>query len=208
MTYNVLDIPLETVLVEPFRGNSQVDLDKFEVATLEIYGPDGVEITETHGSVATIGLDEVYITPPSVSIFTEPGRYEYRVTLTHSTETQRERLNPVFIIVEDEDGWSTLDAARNGWPDAEALDDVTLWELLQVARHQVLEYARHIPDGDVIPLSYVRAQVMQSRNILNAARVDAAAGGDGEGSFMLRPYPLDWTIKQLVRPRAGKPVVF
>ncbi len=53
-----------------------------------------------------------------------------------------------------------------------------------------------------IPESYRWAQLQHARNIWNATNVNPSAGYgmDEPGSFMIRPFPLDWAIKQRLRP--------
>jgi hypothetical protein len=48
---------------------------------------------------------------------------------------------------------------------------------------------------------------MQARNQWNAAKVDPANGGLGDESFIVTPHPLDWMIKQILRPATAIPVV-
>lgn len=51
-----------------------------------------------------------------------------------------------------------------------------------------------------MPDAYRLAQAMQAANVYNAAL--AAPGGDLDGgSFGLVAHPLDWQVKQLLRPR-------
>lgn len=53
--------------------------------------------------------------------------------------------------------------------------------------------------GNGIPTNYRLAQMMHTRNLWNAARVgvDGSAGGD---TFEITPRPLDWHVKQVLRP--------
>jgi len=64
------------------------------------------------------------------------------------------------------------------------------------------------PDNvEDIPARYALGQFLQAKNMWNAGRVDASGGlGDGEG-FVMRPTPLDWHIKQVLRPKRGAPRV-
>lgn len=122
-------------------------------------------------------------------------------------------------------GWHTLDTARDQWRDAPS-DDDTLQQLLDVARHQVTAYAPTYtgepgtstlaaPDpttgalqpvtAATVPADYRLAQLMQARNIWNAGRVDPASGGLGDDSFIMRPFPLDWMVKQIIRPKRALP---
>lgn len=110
--------------------------------------------------------------------------------------------------------WHTAESARDQWADAPgtpADDPDVLEELLDVAREQVEAYAPNLPPaaegGPVsIPITYRYAQLMQARNIWNAALV--SPGGEmGEGDFAITPHPLDWTVKQMIRPKRATPVV-
>lgn len=105
--------------------------------------------------------------------------------------------------------WHDITTARDEWVDA-PLDDDVLTELLEVSQQQVLAYAPALPVTDPpttdIPVNYRYGQLEQAKNLWNAARVDAS-GGDGDGSFVMRPHPLDWIIKQILRPRRAVPRV-
>lgn len=116
--------------------------------------------------------------------------------------------------------WHTLESARDQWVDA-PLDDATLSELLEVARDAVLAYAPTLDDSllvdedgyvtpvvpDEVPTSYRHAQLMQARNVWNASYASPTGDLDG-GSYSLTTFPLDWQVKQLLRPRSvfGGPV--
>lgn len=107
--------------------------------------------------------------------------------------------------------WHDVESARDRWVDA-PLDDDQLQELLDVAQGQVIAYAPALPEPEEgenldIPAHYRTGQLMQARNIWNAQKVDAASGGMGEDTFVARPHPLDWMVKQVLRPRRGVPHV-
>jgi hypothetical protein len=106
--------------------------------------------------------------------------------------------------------WHDVESARDQWIDAD-LDDDVLEELLEVAKQQVIAYAPALPEpaeGEEldVPVNYRYGQLEQAKNLWNAARVDAS-GGDGDGTFVMRPHPLDWIIKQILRPRRAVPRV-
>lgn len=101
--------------------------------------------------------------------------------------------------------WHTLESARDQWADA-PLDDESLSELLEVAKVAVLAYAPALPptDPEDIPVSYRVAQLMQARNVWNSGQANPG-GGDGFdniGYGLTTKHPLDWQIKQLLRPRS------
>jgi hypothetical protein len=102
--------------------------------------------------------------------------------------------------------WHTLDTAREAWTDAPYEDD-ELQELLDVARVQCLTYAPGEPTSQMVPLRYRMAQLMQARNLWNASRQDPGGEIGGEG-FAVRVFPMDWAVKNLLRPKSAVPVMF
>ena len=104
--------------------------------------------------------------------------------------------------------WYDEESALEDWPDAYSIDDTgTLTVYLEVAKSQVLAYAPALTEDALIPEAYAVAQLMQARNIWNASKV-SPSGDIGEGSYAVTPHPLDWMVKQLLRPRRGVPVIF
>ena len=94
------------------------------------------------------------------------------------------------------------------WEDADHIPDATLEVLLEVARDAVLAFAPALPDDYPVgqcPAAYQLAHLMQTRNLWNAVEVDSD-GDLGGGDFTVRPVPLDWIIKQVLRPRTAVPV--
>ena len=90
------------------------------------------------------------------------------------------------------------------WPDAPDDTDGVLTIYLDAARDACSAYAPALqPDegGAVdVPHNYRLAQMMQAANLWNAAQ--ASPGGDLDGGgFGLTTHPLDWQVKQLLRPR-------
>lgn len=205
MAYYPGDIPSEDLVIEPARNGLAIDLTPFNDVEVDLYDPTGT-IVSSSGFTGIIDVDQVVIEWPSEAVLTEPGVYELRITLVHTPATVRERLAPLYIVVQDEsDGWHTHDSARAQWSDAPA-DDRTLYELLHVARHAVVEYAPALAEGEAIPLNYVNAQLMQARNVWNSSRVDSS-GELGDDTFTSKPFPLDWEVKQILRPKRGIPWV-
>lgn len=94
------------------------------------------------------------------------------------------------------------------WADAPISNAELCEYIVNTARLQVLEYAPAPVEGGPTdpPFNYVLAQLQQARNLWNAGRVtgEGEVGADG---FVFRPYPLDKTIKQMIRPIAGFSVV-
>lgn len=194
------DVPEEPFTIEP---PEDIDLDNFDGVVAYFVKPDATEITAAN---ATLTDDSVLVDFEEGAIFTEPGLWSLIVTLM--SDTALRRLPAIRFVVQVDDGWHTLDSAREQWRDSVDIEDDQLWELLEVAKHQCLEYAPAIAVGAAVPISYRKAQLMQARNVWNAARVDPSSGAIGDDSFALTPFPLDWTIKQVLRPKRAVPVVF
>lgn len=108
-------------------------------------------------------------------------------------------------------GWISIDEARDWWRDAPH-DDEYLQMLLDVAGQQVLAYGPYavriaIEEGLAVPNHYRVAQLAQTRNIWNASKLDPSGTIGGDPGFSFTPFPLDWTIKQIIRPKTAKPVL-
>lgn len=76
--------------------------------------------------------------------------------------------------------------------------------VLAVARKQCEEFAPALAEDAPVPDNYVAAQVLQTRALVRAGVTGSGdqAGGYGETVVV---YPLDWTVKALLRPRRGRP---
>lgn len=205
MGYYVGDIPAQPLVIEPARNEEPLDLAPYAIAEVELYGPDNQPVV-TEGFTGTIDADTVIVEWPGTSPFPVAGIYQLRITLRDLDLTVRERVQPVQLVADIEDGWHTLDTARDAWRGA-PLYDAWLYEILWAARDQVIAYAPKLADGVVPPPNYRHAQILQARNLWNAGKVDPASGGIGEDSFIMRPYPLDWIIKQILRPKTAVPVI-
>ena len=102
--------------------------------------------------------------------------------------------------------WHDIDSIRIAWSDADQIEDALLGELLEVARDAVVAYAPALAEDAVLPTSYRLGQMLHTKNLWNAARVgaDGSIGGD---TFEIQPRPLDWHVKQVLRPAQGLPKV-
>lgn len=132
----------------------------------------------------------------TVDQFRDAGTMSWPLVLTDGSG-KRESVEAVLVIVEDPaDGWHTLATARREWDDAPD-SDVTLYELLDVARVACLSFA---PSIDPAPTHYRKGQLMQARAIWTASR---ATNGDrmGDENFGVTVFPLDWNVKQTLRPK-------
>ena len=192
------DVPAVPLVVElPDDGHA------WTAATATMTRPDGT----TAAASATLDLPalEVEVIPPGP--LTISGVHSVAVILTDAG-SGTSRLPRIRFVVEDEaSGWHTIASANEEWSDAEHIAEPVLFELLDTARGDVLAYASVLAEDAPVPVRYRKGQIMQARNTWNAARVDPATGGDGEESFIIRPFPLDWAIRQVLRPRTGIPVI-
>lgn len=74
---------------------------------------------------------------------------------------------------------------------------------LHVAAIECARYAPTLPDDAPVPENWVAAQVLQCRAL---ARAGIVGSGDQSGGYgeAVAVFPLDWTVKQLLRPRKGR----
>lgn len=104
-------------------------------------------------------------------------------------------------------GWYTAEEAREDWRDAAQLTDDDLQAYLDAAQDAVWAYGRNLtlPDDEpvptAIPAGWRKAHLLQTRNSWNTSKTDPA-GFVGSGEFEVRPFPMDWMVKQLIRPLA------
>ncbi|UOE43742.1 hypothetical protein [Agromyces larvae] len=198
MAFYIGDAPAQPFVIEP---PDTIDLDEFDTVTAVLVDPAGG--TETMESLfdEEAGAILVDIDAP----LNLEGIYRLRLVLDGDGGVRM--LPEIRLVVQDPDSkWHTLDTARAEWADAEHLADPVLYELLEVAKGEVLEFAPALAEDAPVPIRYRKGQLMQARNILNAAGVDPSTGDDGAGSFVIRPFPLDWQVKQTLRPKHGIPV--
>ena len=99
--------------------------------------------------------------------------------------------------------WATLEQARQDWADAQHLPDPVLVQLLEDSTEACREFAPDLPVDSPVPPGYGRAVVLQARELWSAAQRDGdVIGGD---DFPVRVRPLIASVRQLLRPRRGKP---
>lgn len=198
------DSPAEDLVVTPARAGIAVDVAPFDSVSVVFRDPLG-EIVESSGFLADFDEDgDVVVEWPTESVLEVAGVYELGLVL-ESSSGFRETLSPVRIIVQDNDGWHNLDSARDNWADAPTNDDI-LWDLLGVARNDVEEYAPILAEGQRPPVNYRKGQIGHARNIWNASEV-SSSGNIGLDGYAIQPKPLDWSIKQTLRPKNVRPLV-
>lgn len=89
------------------------------------------------------------------------------------------------------------------WPGAEDYPE-GLGLPLYVAAIQCARFAPTLAEAAPVPENWVAAQVLQTRALVRAGIVgdNDRAGGYEE---TVTVFPMDWTVKALLRPRRGKP---
>jgi hypothetical protein len=109
------------------------------------------------------------------------------------------QCEPFKFVVQEINGWLSLEMARAQWADA-PLDDVFLAQILDAAKLQCIAYAPALAAGALVPVNYLHAQLMQARALYQSviANQQDNVGVDG---FQVRVFPLDFTIRALLRPK-------
>jgi hypothetical protein len=201
MAYYVGDIPAAPVVIEPAREGENIDLTPFNVedTIITLLDFDGAEIDATFTATFTEGGD-VEIGWPASSPFATASLYRLNVTLIGAGA--RERLAPVYLVVQDDDTeWHNVDSLRTSWDAARQINDARLYQLLTLAKKQVTEYG-WTDNGDP-----KEGQYMHARDLYNAGLRDAGSGDIGSGEFVITARPLDWMTKQVLRPKSPLPAV-
>ena len=203
MAYYTGDIPAEDIVIEPAQNGDPTDLTPFETAAeVIVRAPDGT-LVDSPARVPRNSTPpgQVVIEWPTDTALDQAGVYTMAVTLV-TEDGGRMRLPSVYLVAQFEDGWYSLDQAREDWLDAPSSDG-RLFQLLALAQEQVLEFAPALVAGAPVPPRYKAGQLDQARNLWNSGKVDPASGAMGDDSFVLRPYPLDWMVKQGCAPSAA-----
>ncbi|TDW50994.1 hypothetical protein EDF52_10282 [Curtobacterium sp. PhB42] len=174
------------------------DFDAPEVADIEgastVVSVAGQTLPTAHDGEALTGT-WFDLTLPLV------GEYPVYAVTTLGGRQQRTLLD-TLVVVPAYDEWFNVVTARREWEGAPT-DDGTLHRLLTVARDQVLAYAPDVRPPNSIPERYRSGQLMQARNTHNASVTNGEAQVDA-GGYVVNVRPLDWAVKQLLRPQRAK----
>lgn len=76
---------------------------------------------------------------------------------------------------------------------------------LYVAAIQCERFAPALADNAPVPEHYIAGQVLQTRALVRAGIAGSGDQTGGYGEQTVTVFPLDWTVKQLLRPRRGRP---
>jgi hypothetical protein len=102
--------------------------------------------------------------------------------------------------------WADLEQARALWADAPDGDDL-LGDLLDAAQEICEAYAPALATGAPVPARYTQAVVLQARETWQAMDRDGDVLGF-DGDYAVRVRPLSTSVKSLLRPRKGRPVLW
>ncbi|MEN0101843.1 MAG: hypothetical protein AAGC90_02860 [Curtobacterium sp.] len=130
----------------------------------------------------------------------DPGFYPIYALTTVGERVERSLVD-WLVVVDPADQWHNVATARLEW-DGAPEQDGTLYRLLNTAREQVEAYAPALT-GTEVPERYRAGQMSQARNMFNAAVTAGEVQVDLNGNA-IRPRPLDWAVKQLLRPARAK----
>ena len=129
------------------------------------------------------------------------GVYPVYGVVTKDGRSQR-TLVDALVVVDPDDQWFNVITAREDW-DGAPEQDGTLHRLLNLAREQIEAYAPAVADGTPVPERYRSAQLVQARNTFNASISNGDNSMDIGGGLIINIRPLDWAVKQMVRPPRG-----
>ena len=107
-------------------------------------------------------------------------------------------------------GWvdTTDPVLEQDWADA-PVDEAVLTSYLQAAHEQCVEFLPHTRDvddvlvpaiPDPVPARLVKAQIMQARAIYRSV-IAGDGNGIGADGLQITVFPMDWTVKALLRPK-------
>ena len=188
------DIP-----VSPMRWDfidetgNPVHIGDFDAWSVDLYGPNHDIIGSQSGTPTGNHLELTFGEP---SLATVAGVYSLQFKFENGGIITAE---PYEFLVQEFTGWLTLELARAQWADA-PIDDIFLWQILESARIQCEAYAPALPLGASVPLNYVQAQLMQARAVYQSVIANQQDNVGFEG-FQVRVFPLDFTIRALLRPK-------
>jgi hypothetical protein len=172
-----------------------VHINRFDSWEAYMLSPEGEVLGNLSGDDHGNHLD---FTWEQTTILETPGIYKIIVTFFDPLGVEIQ-CEPFSFVVQEVDGWLTLEQTRSQWSDA-PLDDVFLRQILDTARAQCVAYAPTLALGAQVPATYVQAQLLQARAIFQSviANQQDAVGVEG---FQVRVFPLDFTIRAMLRPK-------
>ncbi len=198
------DVPADdTVVSFEDETGDEADLSAFTGAEADLIDPNGDEVEAALAPL--IVADTVEILWPDYTVFEIAGIYQIVVRFQHGGDNFV-TAESIGFVVQERSGWHSMFSARQQWADATGLSDVELYTALEAAKVACVEYAPTLEEGAPIPLAWKQAQLLQARAIWTITQQDNQNQVGMEG-LVIRTYPLDWNIRQLLRPKTARPVV-
>lgn len=172
-----------------------VEIQGFDSWEAYMLSPTGEVLGSLEGTDHGNHLEFTWLT---TTILETPGIHTIVVTFFDPLGVEIQ-CEPWRFVVQTIDGWLTLEQARLQWADA-PLDDLLLYQILETAKAQCVAYAPALLLGAPIPVTYVQAQLLQSRAIFQSVIANQQDNVGVEG-FQVRVFPLDFTIRAMLRPK-------
>lgn len=190
------DVPLSPTRADfvDEAGNT-VQISEYASWAAYMLSPVGEVLGELEGDEHGQHLE---FTWPTTTILETPGVHTIVISFFDDLGVEVQ-CEPWKFVVQAIDGWLTLELARAQWADA-PLDDVFLHQLLDTAKEQCLAYAPALELGAVVPARYIQAQLTQARALYQSTIANQADNVGIEG-FTVRVFPLDFTIRAMLRPK-------
>jgi hypothetical protein len=189
------DVPLSPTRADFVdEVGNPIDITAFNGWVSKLYSPN----LEDLGALDMLEEDGALFMTWAPELLENAGAYQIVFTFTDDNAATLQS-EPFKFVVQQLDGWLSLEMARAQWADA-PLDDVFLAQILDAAKLQCIAYAPALLLGAVVPVNYLHAQLMQARALYQSviANQQDNVGVDG---FQVRVFPLDFTIRALLRPK-------
>jgi len=203
-SYWVFDVPYGTAIMEFLdETGNPVTISDFSACSVVLYNQEGMDIAALDAVINTES-ETITVSWEAISLFETAGIYSLVVQFT-DVGGVLVTAEPYRFVIQDLDGWLTLEQTRQQWQDA-PVDDLLLFTILESAKAQCIEYAPALGITNIVPLNYKNAQLMQARALYSSVIANQQDSVGVEG-FQVRIFPLDWNIKALLRPKRAMPVV-
>jgi hypothetical protein len=190
------DTPAAPLRVAPALDGDVVDLELYSSASAQLVQPDGVVVTAS----AEIRLDDEDGPVVEVRLPTLEQAGLVTVAVQLEADGKRDTFDVEPLAVQALDGWHTIGSARSEWDGAKHLTDWRLFVLLETSKRECIAYLPAMLPPARPQLAHREAQLLHARNRNAASRIDPASGDAGVDGYAAGPFPLDWAVKQLLRP--------